>query len=166
MGILDNVLNRDILNEKDINLSFKKNIWINIQKEYDISKRNFGKKINFIDDKFIRKVIFRDIEQAYLLAKNGFSKPAVILAGSVIEELLRQYLNYKKVTPNKNDFFTYIKTCEENGLLKSAVSKLSDSVRHFRNLVHIENEINPKNTISKATCIGAFSSIFTIANDF
>jgi hypothetical protein len=62
--------------------------WKDIEKEYDISKRAFGKKINFVKEDFKRKIIFRDIEQAYFLASNGFCKPAVILAGGVIEELL------------------------------------------------------------------------------
>lgn len=42
----------------------------------------------------------------------------------------------------------------------------TDSLRHFRNLVHLEKETSSKFTISKATAKGAVSSIFTIANDF
>ena len=132
---------------KVIDLSVNKNFWLNIQKEYDISKRNFGKRINFIDDKFTRKIIFRDIGQAYFLAKNGFSKSAVILAIGVIEELLRQYLNHKNISPKNNKFIEYIRICENKGLLKSAVSKLSHSVREFGNLVHLAEEKNKKHTI-------------------
>jgi DNA-binding Lrp family transcriptional regulator len=76
--------------------SEKTGTWKNIEKEYGVSKRAFGKKINFVKDDFKRRVIFRDIEQAYFLAFNGFSKPAVILAGGVIEELLRLYLTDAK----------------------------------------------------------------------
>ena len=50
--------------------------------------------------------------------------------------------------------------------IKSAIRKLTDSVRHFRNLVHLELEKDRKHSISKATAKGAVSSIFTIANDF
>ena len=63
--------------------------WDDIETEYHISKRSFGKKINFVKDEFKRKIIFRDIEQAHFLASNGYYKPAVILAGGVTEELLR-----------------------------------------------------------------------------
>jgi hypothetical protein len=140
--------------------------WDDIKKEYDVSKRTFGRKINFVTNSFKRKIIFRDVEQAYLLAKYGFSKPAVILAGSVIEELLRIYLQYKNIMPDNNTFDSYIKCCENNRLMKSAISKLTDSVRHFRNLVHLERESSPRSTISKATAKGAVSSIFTIVNDF
>ncbi len=141
-------------------------IWNDIHNDFDISKRNFSRKINFVTDKYKRKVIFRDVEQAYILAKNGFYKPAIILAGGVIEELLRLYLKSKNVKPSKNTFEEYVKACESKGILKSAISRLSDSLRHFRNLVHLEKEESQKSAISKAIAKGAVSSIFTIANDF
>lgn len=142
------------------------NIWSDITEEFGITKRGFGKRINFIKNGFCRKVIFRDVEQAYILAKKGFSKPSVILAGAVIEELLRQYLKHKNVTPAKDTFDEYIKACQNNGILKSAIHNLSNSVRHFRNIVHIEKEKSSRYTISKATAKGTVASVFTIANDF
>lgn len=140
--------------------------WHEIEREYDMSKRSFAKRINFIRDQFKRKVIFRDVEQAYLLAHHGFHKPSVVLAGSVIEEVLRLYLVHKNVTPATNKLDSYIKACDENGLLKAAIHRLVDSVRQFRNIVHLEKETSPRHTISKSTAIGAVASIFTIANDF
>ncbi|TET43379.1 MAG: hypothetical protein E3J60_00440 [Dehalococcoidia bacterium] len=140
--------------------------WKAIENEFGITKTGFGKKINFITDPFKRTIIFRDVEQAFVLASLGFSKSAVILAGSVIEELLRLYLEYKGTPPLSDNFDGYIRTCEQHGLLKDSVSRLSDSVRHFRNLVHLSKEETNKHTISKSTAIGAVSSIFTIATDF
>ena len=144
---------------------FIRNPWKTIQNDYDINKRAFGKKINFVTDKHKKKIILRDIEQAYILADLGFSKPATILAGGVIEELLRLYLKHKKITPKSNNFYDYIKTCEQKKLLKSGISRLSDSVRHFRNIVHISKEESKKYTLSKATAKSAVASIFIIAND-
>jgi len=140
-------------------------VWEKIYEDYEITKRSFGKKIIFVTDKFKKTTIFRDIEHSYTLANLGYSKPAVILAGSVIEEMLRLYLIHKQITPSKNTFDGYIKACEDNGLLKSAIQRLTDSVRHFRNFVHLEKEESSRATISKATAKGAVSSIFTIAND-
>jgi len=143
--------------------------WETIENEFGITKRGFGRKINFVKDPFKRKVIFRDVEQAFVLASSGFSKPAVILAGGVIEELLRLYLKQKGLSPQKplkKDFNGYIQTCVQNRLLKDSVSHLSDSVREFRNLVHLSAEETRKHTIYKSTAKGAVSSIFTIANDF
>jgi hypothetical protein len=147
--------------------SLKNNeIWSEIEKEYDLTKRAFGIKINFVSDKFVREIIFRDVGQAYMLAKIGFPKPAVILAGSIIEELLRLYLKHRKITISNKTFDGYIQACKDNKLLKSAVYSLTDSVRHFRNHVHLAKEKNKKHTISKATAKGAVASIFTLANDF
>ena len=66
--------------------------WQQIERDLGVSKKLFGKKINFVGDAFKRKIIFRDVAQAYALAMNDFNKPAVILSGSIIEELLRLYL--------------------------------------------------------------------------
>lgn len=146
-------------------LSAKAN-WKDIKTEYDVTKRSFGKRINFVKDPFKRTVIYRDVEQAFVLASAGFLKPAVILAGGVIEELLRQYLKHKNITPINDSFDGYIQTCEQNGLLKAGISRLTDSARHFRNLVHLSKEETKRHTISKSAAMGAVSSIFTIANDF
>lgn len=141
------------------------NTWHEIEREYEVSKRSFGKKINFVQDPFKRKVIFRDVEQAFLLAQNGFYKPSVILAGGVVEELLRLYLAHKGVKPKQDSLDSYIRACEDNRILKTAIHKLADSVRQFRNIVHLEGESSTRHTISKATAKGAVSSVFTIAND-
>ena len=140
--------------------------WKDIKAEFGITKMSFGRKINFVTDAFKRTILFRDAEQAFVLASLGFSKPAVILAGGVIEELLRLYLIHKNITPINNSFDGYIQTCEQKGLLKTGISRLSDSARHFRNLVHLSKEQTKRHTISKSAAIGAVSSIFTIANDF
>jgi hypothetical protein len=141
------------------------NAWTAIKSAYDTDKKAFGRRIRFVSDAFKREIIFRDVAQSFLLAEAGFSKPAVILAGSVLEELLRLFLEFKGVTPIKDTFDGYIRTCVEKKLLKSPVHQLTDSVRQFRNLVHLEVESSSKHTISKATAKGAVSSIFTIVND-
>jgi hypothetical protein len=140
--------------------------WKAIESEFGITKTGFGRKINFITDAFKRTIIFRDVEQAFTLASSGFSKPAVILAGGVIEELLRLYLQYKQIKPIKDDFDGYIQTCQQKGLLEVGISRLSDSTRHFRNLVHLSKEKTKKDTTSKSKAKGAVASIFTIADDF
>lgn len=145
--------------------SESKENWQAIENEFGIDKKGFGRKINFITDPFKRNVIFRDVEHSFVLARSGFSKPAVILAGGVIEELLRLYLEHKNLSPASNNFAEYIKACEQKRPLKSAIFHLSDSVRHFRNLVHLAEEKSKRHTISKATAKAAVASIFIIAND-
>lgn len=142
-------------------------LWEGIHNTYGISKNSFGRKISFVTDTYRRTTIFRDIGHAYYLSTNGFSKPAVILVGSVVEELLRLFLIHKGISISNNDNYNkYIKLCESNELLKTGINRLSDSVRHFRNYVHLSKEIDKKHAISKSTAIGAVASIFTLANDF
>lgn len=141
-------------------------VWKLIEDDYGVTKRQFAKNINFVKNPFKRSIIFRDVEHAYILASKGYSKPSVILAGSVIEELLRIFLDSKNIVVSNKTFDCYIQTCEHYGLLKKSISLLSDSVRHFRNLVHLSKEEEKKHTISKATAKGSVSSIFTISNDF
>ena len=135
------------------------NIWICIKKDYSLSKREFGKRINFIKDNKARKIIFRDIEHTYFLLKKNINKSSIILAGSVMEEILRQLLLFKGVT-TKNTFDDYIKTCERNELLSDPVSKLSDCSRIFRNYAHIARELKSKEEISNS----AVSSLFVLVS--
>ena len=155
--------------EQIIPLSESRANWMAIKNEYGFTKRSFGRRINFVKDSFKRTAIYRDVEQAFILERSGFSKPAVILAGGVIEELLRLYLKREGISPQKplkKDFYGYIQTCEQKGILKAGIASLSDFARHFRNLVHLSNEETKRHAISKSIAKGAVASIFTIANDF
>jgi hypothetical protein len=157
-----------VLGKKNLKPVSKTN-WEAIEKEFGVTKNGFRKRINFVSDSYKREILFRDVEHAFVLASSGFSKSAVILAGSVIEELLRLYLKHKAISPkkpSKNDLNGYVQTCKQQGLLKNSVSGLPDSVRQFTDLVHISREENNRHTISKLTAKTAVTSIFTIVNDF
>jgi hypothetical protein len=143
-----------------------KDVWNDIQNDFEETKHKFGKKINFVKSQFKREIIFRDVEQAYILEKNGFNKPAVILAGGVIEELLRIFLETKGENIDKKKFEDIIEICEKKGYLKKEISNLVDAIRLFRNSVHLAKEKSKKYTISKATARATIALIFTIVNDF
>lgn len=139
--------------------------WVEIQSVYGIGKTAFGKKLRFIKDRFKRSVIFRDVEHAHICLKSGLFKSAVILAGGVIEEILRLYLEQKEVKAQGGKFVDYISACKEEGLIKSAVLNLSSAIKDFRNHVHLEKESSRRHSISKATAAGAVNAIFTVVND-
>ena len=98
-------------------------IWKEIEEVHSVSKKLFGRRISFISDSYKRKTIFRDVAHAYELEKNGFSKPAVLLSGGVIEEILRLFLNYKKIKASNKRFESYIDACKDNDLLKIRIHK-------------------------------------------
>lgn len=141
-------------------------IWVEIHRTHNISKLKFAKRINFIRDSYRRKTILRDVAHAYYLAHHGFHKSAVILAGSVIEELLRQFLISKDILGDKKSFISYIKTCKDHGILKSGINSLNDYVREFRNQVHMRKEVSPKDQIKDTHALGAVLSIFILIEDF
>lgn len=141
-------------------------IWQLIHKEYGISKVSFGKKIKFVKEKYKRKAIFRDVAHAYILAKYNFPKPSIILSGGVVEELLRLYLKSLKINPEKESFFSYIEACKKKKSLINPLNNLSDSVRHFRNFIHLEKETDSKDELTNFHAINAISSIFSISNGF
>ncbi len=148
------------------NAPIKEDIWKQIFDEYGITKRSFGKKINFVKDKRKRNIIFRDVEDAYKLVKSGFAKPAIILAGGIIEELLHSFILFKGITPPTDKFFSYVETCEKNNLLNIGANRLSDSARYFRNLVHIEREFTSNTSPSLSMASNVVSAIFIIVNEF
>lgn len=141
-------------------------VWNEIEKDFGISKRVFGKNISFVKNQFRREIIFRDVEQAYFLAKNDFNKPAVILAGGVIEELLRLFLDNKNENVKNKKFEELIEICQKKGFLKEEISNLASAIRRFRNSVHLAAEKSKKYAISKATASATVALIFTIVNDF
>ena len=66
----------------------------------------------------------------------------------------------------KETYFEYVTICKQKGILKKGISQMSDVMRRFRNLVHLSEEKNEKDTISKSTAKNGVASIFTIVNDF
>jgi hypothetical protein len=80
--------------------------------------------------------------------------------------ILRLYLESNDIKLSDNTLHYYIKTCVDKGILKTAIYKLADTFREFRNIVHLAKEESPRHTISRPTAKSAVASIFTIANDF
>ncbi len=138
--------------------------WEGIRRDYRLSRPMIGKKLNFMSPNSIRRAILRDIEQAYGCLDQHYYKPAVVLAGGVVEEVLRQYLQHKGIPPGK-EFIEHINAAREHKMLKASLVALTDSVRGFRNLVHIAKEKDPKFTTNGATAKVAVSAMFAIIND-
>ena len=69
----------------------------------------------------------------------------MILAGGVIEELLRLYLAHKNITPSRNTFSEYIKACQQNGLTKKGICL---GIINSKKSLHIANtDLNINTTV-------------------
>lgn len=162
---LDEFENKIIKNSSKTKKSRSDISWTLIKTEFKIDKTTLSKRLNkFIKDDFKRGIILRDIGTAYSLLNLGFFKESVIISGGVIEEILRLFLLEKQIQSGKT-FNEFIKTCENNNLLKSGISRLSDFLREFRNLVHLEKENVKQDTVSISVAKSAVSSIFTIIDE-
>lgn len=139
-------------------------VWESIKADYSVTKNIFGKKINFIKDKKVRSILFRDTEQAFLIMRLGFYKPAVILAGGIIEEILRQLLAKKEKFDNNISLIELIRRCKNLNLISIQGNNVSESTRNFRNAVHIHNEVSKENEIIRSVAYNAYSSIFILIN--
>lgn len=154
---------KDILSISSNNNKNKSDLaWEIIQEEFEFSKSGVSKILKrFIPDDFKRHIILRDIGNSFALLSLGFNKEAIILAGGVVEEILRLFilLHYSK---RFNNYFELLKFCSDNNLFKNSIQKLTDSIREFRNLVHLKKEVDKSCTINKSNAKGAVASIFSI----
>jgi len=162
---LDSAENNISKNDPKLKKSRSDISWTLIKKEYNIDKTTISKRLSkFIKDDFKRGIILRDIGNAHSLLNLGFYKECVIISGGVIEEILRLYLQSKQITSGRT-FNDYIKSCEKINLIKSGINKLSDFLREFRNLVHLEREKSKDDTLKISIAKSAVSSIFTIMEE-
>lgn len=114
--------------------------WVAIQKDHGLTKRVIGKKLNFVKEKTLKDILFRDIEQAYLLLHHKFYKPAIIISGGALEEILKEFLKHNQKIPSGNRFVDCIEVAKKHSLFSNGIISLLDSMRDFRNLVHIDKE--------------------------
>ena len=140
--------------------------WEVLTKEHEVSKTMFSKKLKpFIEEDFKRHLILRDIGNTYSLMSLGFYKEAVILSGSVIEEILRLFLISNNMISCSKTFNDYIKICEQRSVFKKGINRLIDFVREFRNLVHSSKEKCKKDIINKANARNAIDTIFSFYHE-
>jgi|GEM_PF-2681643 hypothetical protein len=143
------------------------NPWTEIQAEYDYSKLKFARQVNFLPP-FKRGIVIRDVVQAFSCLKMGFYKPATILSGGVIEEILRLYLKHNGY-PTKNErgnkrFEELVNDCKQYKLVGAGIANLAHAFRDFRNFAHLAKETKQR-SIDRPTAIGAVSAIFSVASN-
>jgi hypothetical protein len=96
---------------------------------------------DFITDDQFRASLQSDHREIVRAAEIGAWKAIHVLAGSIIEALLVEYLVVSKIKPKGKDPMTVtlgeaIKACEEATVLSSRTSSLCDVIKDYRNLIH------------------------------
>jgi hypothetical protein len=97
---------------------------------------------DFIKGDDFRASLQKDYNELDKCMEAGAWKSVHVLAGSIIETILIDYLvasDYQKrktIDPLKMDLHQAISACREEGVLSQRTSDLSSVVRSYRNLIH------------------------------
>ena len=86
---------------------------------------------NFIKDNKTKTILKRDYAYAEICKEQEMFKPAIILYGSIMEEVLRTILLSKK------EFLELIILAKEKRIIENHLATKIDFIRDFRNYVHI-----------------------------
>lgn len=119
-------------------------------------------KFNFISEPDLRINLEKDYQEMHTSLKNHCNKSVLILAGSIIEAILVDYLlGIKKHEINERDVLGWdlnklIQVCDEYSIISKTTKNLSDVVRNYRNLIHPGRQVR--------TRISADVEAATIAN--
>jgi hypothetical protein len=106
---------------------------------------------SFIADSILRQIVERDYAEIGRAMSAGCWKSTLVLSGAIIEailvdRLLRSPMAHtvlsapKEQNPRKWRFVDLINVASELGLVSVALEKFSHSVRHYRNLVHLQKQ--------------------------
>lgn len=135
-------------------------------------ERNAGKMLNFdfITDEQFRNSLQSDYSELQTCLQNDAWKAVHVLAGSIIEALLIEYL---LIAPNpssrKNPLSLTldeaIKACQQINALNERSAKLSDVVKDYRNLIHPGRVIRLKEQFGKDTADIAVALVSIIASE-
>jgi hypothetical protein len=99
-------------------------------------------KFDFISGEDFRKSLEDDYKELLECLKVNAWKASHVLAGSIIETLLIDFLiasNYKhktSVDPLKMDLGQAIAACKKEGILSEKAEQLSNVIKSYRNLIH------------------------------
>jgi len=132
-----------------------------LKDKYDFPMSKIGKKLNFIDDQELKKIIIRDVKDVIICINNKQHKPVLILIGGILEGILDYRISlFKKEDINnafeiinkartdnnlnrvrKNSFEYYIEVSRELEIISSKATKVGHNIRDYRNLIHPQKEL-------------------------
>lgn len=95
---------------------------------------------DFITDEDFRTSLEKDFEEMNLCIQFGAYKAAVVIAGSVVETVLIDYVIAENIAPRdealKFDFGRVLSLCKDQGIISNKTLDLSSAIKGYRNLIH------------------------------
>ncbi len=126
---------------------------------------------DFMSDEILRASLEADYHELELCMKAGAWKAVHVLAGSIIEAMLLDYLlaiNYLKHSDKKSSnltLFDIINICKDARILSNKTADLSHVVREYRNFIHPEKTIRLGETTNEDSAIVAQSLVRIIIEE-
>jgi hypothetical protein len=110
---------------------------------------------DFISDEQFRASLTSDHIEMISCADAGSWKAVHVLAGSIIEALLIEYLLVSGIRPKDKDpsildLSGAIEACKADGVIQNSTASLCDVIRDYRNLIHagriirLQKEVTPE----------------------
>lgn len=112
------------------------------QRTWRTSRRPELASFDFVAGDDFRAALQSDYEELQKAIESGAWKSVHVLAGSIVEAILVDYIsgsgipNAKRIDPLSLDLGGAIKLCRDEGIVTERVASLSDVVRTYRNLIH------------------------------
>ncbi len=111
-------------------------------------------ELNFISDEKFRNSLESDLNELQLCMSMEAWKAAHVLAGSIIEAVLADYLvsiNYNTVNPLSLTLDQLIGTCKNEGIISQRTAELSNVIKSYRNLIHPGRQVRLEECVDENT---------------
>ena len=127
-------------------------------------------EFDFISDEKFRASLVSDYREMKACERAQSWKAVYVLAGSIVEALLIEYLVMSGVKPGgkdplKIDLSSAIEACEAEGVLRKETSSLCGVVREYRNLIHPGRVIRLHHGVSAEGAVIAANLVSLIAKE-
>jgi hypothetical protein len=126
---------------------------------------------DFMHDEVLRSSLERDYHELELCMNVGAWKAVHVLAGSIIETMLIDYLMETDYATRKStnlkdlSLFGIIKICREEDILSEKTSALSHVIREYRNLIHPEKTKRANETVDENGATIAYALVKMVTGE-
>lgn len=124
---------------------------------------------NFITDDDFRHSLEADVREMHGCRESGAFKAAHVMAGSIIEAVLIDYVTSMKLSTQKEalklDFSELIQLCRDQNVLSLKTIGLCGTIKEYRNLIHAGRVYRLKETVSKESAEIAVALVTIISNE-
>ncbi|MBE0672664.1 MAG: hypothetical protein IH588_18975 [Anaerolineales bacterium] len=124
---------------------------------------------DFITDEEFRTSLEKDYREMNLCIQNAAFKAAVVLAGSIIEAVLIDYVIAENFIAReealKLDFGRVLTLCKDRKIITDKTSDLSSVIKSYRNLIHPGRSIRLNETVDKETAEVSKALVNIILNE-